>query len=517
MTHATDRHRHRLAALGAAIPEHTIVGQASTPISGIACRADLADVEPGTLFAPLDLPVARAVAVSRRAAARGAAALLLEQAAPDLPIPQLVVADTRSALARVAAAFYHDPARSLRCIGVTGTAGKTTTTLLTHALLRAGGLRPGLIGTLEWRTGDTYARHQTDRTTPEAPVVHRLLRTMVDAGDDTAILEASSQGLAQHRLDGVPFAVGAMTHITRDHLDFHQSLDAYWRAKARLFDGLAAVGGTAVLNADDPAARLMAEHAGAARIVRFSASGQPVEVRATGVQLGPTGTRFTLWLPGYSSPVTLPLLGTFNVANALCAAAIAHVAGVLPAEIVAGLQTTPRTPGLLTPIDAGQPFDVLIDEAKSAVALVAALETARQRRPAGRLIAVVSGSDLAPPGVLAQCGEIAALAADFTVFTTRRARLVDPAALLAQLAAGAGAAGGQAGLTFACEVDRWAALTLALSQAGPGDCVLLTGKGIEDTLTVGNDVRPWDEAAAARQILAELGSGAEAAPEASDV
>ncbi|MCA9879292.1 MAG: UDP-N-acetylmuramoyl-L-alanyl-D-glutamate--2,6-diaminopimelate ligase, partial [Thermomicrobiales bacterium] len=228
------------------------------------------------------------------------------------------------------------------------------------------------------------------------------------------------------------------------------------------------------------------------------------------------GTRFTLWLPGLSLPIVLPLLGTFNVANALCAAAITHAAGVPPAEIVAGLQAAPPIPGLLTPVDAGQPFLVLIDEAKSAVALVTTLEAARQRRPEGRLIAVVSGSDVAQPGVLAQCGEIATLAADFTVFTTRRARFADPAALLARLATGARAAGGREDLTFVCEADRRAAITHALSLAQPGDCVLLTGKGIEDTLIVGNDVRPWDEAVVAREILAELGYGATHEPEASD-
>jgi UDP-N-acetylmuramoyl-L-alanyl-D-glutamate--2,6-diaminopimelate ligase len=420
-------------------------------------------------------------------------------------VPQLIVPNVRAALAQLAAAFYGHPAEQLTCIGVTGTAGKTTTTFLMDTIFRAASLRPGLIGTLEWRIGRTWIRHKTERTTPEAPDVQRMLRQMVNAGDRWAILESSSHGLALHRLDAVPFAIAAITFVTQDHLDFHGTITAYRRAKAILFERVAENGGVAILNADDPAARAMADYAGGAQILTYSAIGRPADVRATAVAPGSAGARFTLSVPDGSATVTLPLLGEFNVANALCAAAVAHAAGVSLAQIARGLDSAAPVPGLLARIEAGQPFLVLIDEAKSAPALVSALEAARRLKPGGRIIAVVSGSDLARPGVLPQRGEAAALAADYAVFTTQRARVADPATLVAQLVTGARAAGGVQDVTFARVVDRREAIAHALRAAQPGDCVVLTGKGIEDGLLVRDTTSSWDEAAIARQILAEMG------------
>ena len=500
----SSRTYHTLATLTEKLPVSAIHGDAATAITGITCSTELGDVQAGSLFAPLDLSSPRTAALAAKAASRGAAALLLEQAL-DIPVPQLIVPDARSALAVVAATFYSHPANEITCIGITGTAGKTTTTLLTYEILRASGLRPGLIGTLDWRIGDFSNRHRTGRTTPEAPDVQRMLRDMVDVGDQTAILEASSQGLEQHRLDTVPFSIGAMTHVTRDHLDFHGSLGAYRRAKARLFERLDGVSGTAVLNADDPASRRMAEYSTAARILTYSAAGQGADVRATDIRPENEHTRFRLSLAGSSTTIQLPLPGAFNVANALCAAAIAHAAEVPLANIAAGLTQSAPIPGLLTTVGAGQPFLVIIDEAKSAMALVHALEVARQRTQQGRIIAVVSASELVRPDLLRQRGEVAELAADYAVFTTARARLVDPASIVGHLADGARAAGGIDGVTYACEPDRRSAMLHALALARPGDCVLITGKGIESTLEVGSLVIPWDDVAIARQILAQMG------------
>jgi UDP-N-acetylmuramoyl-L-alanyl-D-glutamate--2,6-diaminopimelate ligase len=311
--------------------------------------------------------------------------------------------------------------------------------------------------------------------------------------------------LALHRLDAVPFTIGAITFVTQDHLDFHGSVDAYRQAKAILFERVATNRGVAVLNADDPASRAMATCASGAQILFYSASGRPVDICATGVEPHSAGTNFTLSLPGGSARLTLPLLGEFNVANALCAAGVAYAAGVPLAQIAQGLEHTPPIPGLLTRVDAGQPFLVLIDEAKSVTQLVTALEVARQLTPAGRVIAVVGGSDGAQPGVVAQKGEVTALVADFAVFTTQLARKTDPSHLVAQLADGARAAGGQEGATFDRVVDRRAAIAHALQLAEPGDCVLLTGKGVEDELTVLDTTYPWDEAAITQQLLMSLG------------
>lgn len=493
-----------LAGLAVTVPAHVLLGDAATTISGIACSADLDDVGTGVLFAPLDLPPARAAALAARAVDRGAAALLLERRL-DLPVPQLIVPAGRLALPQIAAAFHDFPATRLHCIGVTGTDGKTTTTFLIDAILRAAGQRPGLIGTLEWRAGEEWTRHQTHRTTPESPHVQRLLRRMVDAGDRWAILEASSQGLALHRLDTVPFAVGAVTVVTRDHLDFHGSIEAYRRAKAILFERVAASGGVAVINADDPAAWAMRDYAGSAPLVAYSADGRAADVRATNVAIGPTGTRFTLSLPGGNAPVILSLVGAFNVVNALCAAAVAHAVGIPLAHIARALTATSPIPGRLVPVDAGQPFLVLVDKAQSAAQLARVIEIAHQLTPEGLVIVLVGGSDAAGSALLRQKGEVAALAADYAVFTTQHARVTAPDALVAQLAASARAAGGIRDTTFTCVEDRRLAIGHALRRAQPGDCVLLVGLADEDTLTVGGTTHPWDEAMVAHQLLAEMG------------
>ncbi len=331
---------------------------------------------------------------------------------------------------------------------------------------------------------------------------------MVNSGDRWAILEASSQGLALDRLQTIPFAIGAMTSVTQDHLDFHGSVAAYRRAKAILFERLADTGGVAVLNADDPAARDMAVFSGGRHGLSYSAVGGLADFRATHVAFEPTGTRFTLSAPDGTVVLTLPLLGECNLANALCAAAVAHAAGVPLAQIVEVLEGASPTPGLLAPIAEGQPFHVFIDEAKSATALVRTLELARQLLPHGRVITLVSGSDLARSGALRQQGEITALAADHAVFTALRSRATDPAPLMVQLAAGARAAGWIDGVHFSCVLDRREAIAHALHMAQPGDCVLLTGQGIADTLLVGDKRVAWDEAAIARQVLADLGYAA---------
>jgi UDP-N-acetylmuramoyl-L-alanyl-D-glutamate--2,6-diaminopimelate ligase len=501
-----DNHEHcpSLIGLSQALATGAIHGDATIPVTGIACDTALGDVQAGSLFAPLDLSPGRSAAVATQAVERGAAALLLEHAL-DTPVSQLIVPNVRAALAQLAATFYGHPARDLTCIGVTGTDGKTTTTLLIDSILRSAGRRPGLIGSLEWRVGDTRFEHQTTQTTPEAPQVQHLLRQMMDAGDRYAILEATSHGLALHRLDAVPFTIGAMTFVTQDHLDFHGSVAAYHRAKAILFERVSDTGGVAILNADDPASRAMAAYAGNAQVLFYSATGRPVDIRATMVEPYPAGTRFTLSLPGGSSTLTLPLLAEFNVANALCAAGVAYAAGVPLAQITDGLERASPIPGLLTRVDAGQPFLVLIDEAKSVTQLVNALEVARQLTPAGRVIAVVGGSDGAYPGVVAQKGEVTALVADYAVFTTQLARKKEPSLLVAEMAESARAAGGVEDATFVRVVDRRAAIAHALHLARPGDCVLLTGKGVEDTLTILDTSYPWDEEAIARQILLDLG------------
>jgi UDP-N-acetylmuramoyl-L-alanyl-D-glutamate--2,6-diaminopimelate ligase len=458
------------------------------------------------LFAPLDLSAAQVATVAAQAVARGAAALLVERRL-DMPLPQLIAPETRSALACISAAFYGYPAHQLGSIGVTGTDGKTTTTFLIDSILHSAGIPTGLIGSVALRVGTESRHHQTLQTTPEAPYVQRLLRRMVDAGARWAILEATSQGLAQHRLDEIPFSVAAITFITQDHLDFHGSIAAYRRAKAILFERIAETGGVAVINADDPAAREMHAYVGSGGIVSYSAAGRAVDVRATQVELGPTNTRFTLSTPAGSTNIVMPLLGEFNVANALCAAAVAYAVDVPLPMIMQGLNNASPVPGLLARIDAGQPFEVLIDEAKRPAQLVHALEVARQLAAGNRVILLVGGSDRTGRDQLRRKGQVAALAADYAVFTSQDPRFADPASLVSQITEGARTGGGRRGKTFCCLIDRREAIRHALKAAQPGDCVLLTGKGAEDEFTVRGETQPWDEAAIAREVLVELGYG----------
>jgi UDP-N-acetylmuramoyl-L-alanyl-D-glutamate--2,6-diaminopimelate ligase len=495
-----------LAALCEAHTSLTLVGEPLTPITGIACNTKLGDVRPGVLFAPLDLRAAQIAPVAAAAVAQGATALLVERRL-DAAVPQLIASETRTALPRVSAAFYGFPAHHVPSIGVTGTDGKTTTAFLIDAILQSAGIPSGLISSAAARFGPKllYQAALSTHSTPEAPTVQRWLRRMVDDGARWAVLEATSHGLALHRLDEVRFSVAAITFISQDHLGFHKSVAAYKRAKAILFERVAETGGVAVINVDDPAAREMVAYVGSAQVITYSAAGRDADVRAAGLALGKDGTRFELATPAGAARVMMPLLGDFNVPNALCAAAVALAIDVPLVDIVRGLGQAAPVPGLLARIDAGQPFTVLIDEAKSPLHLVMALEVAQLLAAGNRIIALVGGTDWMGAGMLRHLGQVAALAADYAVFTGQDPGLEDPAALAAQIAVGARAAGGRRGKTFTCVADREQAIRHALEVARPGDCVVLIGKGAEEVRRVGGETVPWDEAAIAQEVLAELG------------
>ena len=260
-----------------------------------------------------------------------------------------------------------------------------------------------------------------------------------------------------------------------------------------------------MINADDPAAREMRAFTGDAPVITYSPSGKEADFRASSINRNAPGLTFTLETPEGEAQVGLLLLGDYNVANALCAAAVARACGVSLADIAAGLSTAPPIPGLLASIHAGQPFQVLVDEAKSALQLVNVLEVARQLTPRGRIIVVVGGAEHTGNLLMQQKGEIAAMAADFAVFTTQYALHLEPDAIVAQVVAGAVAAGGVEGRSFVRVPDRRDAIRRAFEIAGPSDCVVLTGKGVEDALTIGDTVHRWDEAGIAHALLVELG------------
>jgi len=486
--------------LAAAVPNGRLVGDSRAFVSGI--RFDSRLVQPGDLFAALrgaDFDGHRFVADALR---RGASALLVEERI-DHAATQLVVLDSRAALAPLAAAFYDHPSQTLQTIGITGTDGKTTTSFLLDSILRAAGRRTGLIGTVSVRIGLDREESLGHQTTPESNLVQAYLRAMVDAGVETAIIEATSHGLAMHRLDGTRFAIGGVTNITHEHLEYHKTLENYRRAKAMLIERVATQCGTVVLNADDAGSRSMEDFARGCTVVWYSATGADADLVVSEVTVGPSGSTFVLRAHGTEVPIRLQLLGGFNVANALCASGLALAAGVDVRDVRRGLDVVSGVPGRMDRIDLGQPFSVVVDYAHTPESLRKIMTLLRSLHPTGRLIAVSGSAGERDATKRPLQGAVSAELADLSIVTSEDPRNEDPEQIIREIAAGAVGAGGLRGESVLEIVDRRAAIRAALAAARPGDCVLLAGKGHETSMIWGYEHRPWDEPEVARQLLRE--------------
>jgi UDP-N-acetylmuramoyl-L-alanyl-D-glutamate--2,6-diaminopimelate ligase len=465
---------------------------------------------PGSLFVALRGGYTDGHEHLNDARTRGATAALVERWSPDVDRFQSAaqVSDTRAALARVAARFYRNPGDSLGIVGVTGTDGKTTTTFMLDAILRQAGLCTGMIGTVSVRIGDEITDHDTRQTTPESLEIQHLLAEMRQASVDWAVLEATSHGLALHRLDTCPFDIGVVTNITHEHLDFHGSIDAYRRAKARLLEAVDA--GAArhyprgvVLNGDDVGALAIESFAGSQRVLHFSVKQPDADIVGREIVVTSTGTRFTLRIDGGQLAVRLQLIGDYNVSNALAAAGAAHLIGVDPQTIVAGLEALESVPGRLARIDAGQPFNVFVDYAHTPDSLDKTMKLLRSLSD-GRLIVVFGSAGERDRAKRPVQGAVAAKLADFSVFTSEDPRFEDPDAIIDEIARGALDAGACEGVDFVRCENRQEAVRTAIRAARPGDVVLLAGKGHEQCIIYGSERRPWDEARAARIALEAL-------------
>jgi UDP-N-acetylmuramoyl-L-alanyl-D-glutamate--2,6-diaminopimelate ligase len=489
--------------LAEAVPGAQLAGNPHTLVRGIGYDSRL--VRPGDLFAALvgaDVDGHRFV---ENAVTAGASAILVERPQP-VAVPQIIVADSRAALAQVAAAFFGHPSDDLGVVGITGTDGKTTTSYLADGIFRANGFRTGMIGTVSVRIGDEVDEHESRQSTPESADIQRYMRQMVEAGVDWAVLEATSHGLPMHRLDDVRFAIAAVTNITHEHIDYHGTVAAYRQAKALLFKRTASAGGTSVINVDDEGARSMLDVAAGTSVIRYSVDGQPAELSVRDLVADGAGSRFILDTTDWGSTlVELPLLGIFNVANAVCAAGIALATGLPLVGIARALAAPPVIPGRMQAINRGQPFGVVVDYAHTPDSLAKVLTLLRSLYPGGRLLAVFGSAGERDIEKRALQGAVAARLADFSVFTSEDPRFEDPDAIIAAIAAGATVAGGREGTTFARVTDRRDAIQLALAHAQPGDCVLLAGKGHEGSIIWGRDKVPWNEADVARELLADLG------------
>lgn len=491
-----------LQQLAAAIPGASLAGNGSVQITGI--EYDSRAIQPGNLFVALRGGYYDGHAFIDQAIAQGAVAVLAESAGPG-SVPTIVAPDTRAALPWIAAEFYGHPSRSLPVIGITGTDGKTSTSYLVDHILRNASSVTGMVGTVSVRIAGETLDHETRQTTPESLEVQRYLRTMADAGVDWAILEATSHGLALHRLDQVEFRIGAVTNITHEHLEFHGTVEQYWRDKAILFERVSDARGTAVVNLDDEGARSVLAYCDGATVLTFSMASPQADIRAAGTVSGITGSRFDLVTPDGTAPVNLPMLGGFNVSNALCAAAIALAAGVSLPMVAEALHQPPTIPGRMFSVNEGQPFSVVVDYAHTPESLTKVLTLLRQLNPEGRLIAVSGSAGERDRTKRPLQGAASATLADISIFTTEDPRFEDADAIIAEIAEGARQAGAEDGRTMHSVTERREALELAFAMAEPGDVVLLAGKGHERSIIWGHEKRPWDEAAVAADLLRAMG------------
>ncbi|HEV7993201.1 MAG TPA: UDP-N-acetylmuramoyl-L-alanyl-D-glutamate--2,6-diaminopimelate ligase [Gemmatimonadaceae bacterium] len=422
-----------------------------------------------------------------RAAEQGAVVAIVDDASRTA-LPVLVVSDTRRAAAVAAAAYYEHPARELRLVGVTGTNGKTTTVGMLRHLLDTPPGSAASIGTLGVLVGSAGAELDGGGglTTPGPVELQRVLRALHDRGVRTIAMETSSHALHQRRVEGLEFDAGVFTNLTRDHLDYHLTMEAYLAAKALLV-GQISPHGAAVVNADDPAWRALPA---APRTVRYG-GGSDAEVRASDVRCRPEGSSLTMSFGAETHRVSLPLIGDFNVTNALAAAACAWSLGGAPAEIVARLATLPQVPGRLEIVHARP--TVLRDYAHTPDALARAIDAVRPFAT-GRVIVVFGCGGDRDRGKRPEMGRIAAAGADVAIVTSDNPRTEDPERILDDIEAGMG--------TTPHEriEDRRAAIARAVTLATPDDLVLLAGKGHETYQIRGSTKLPFDE----RQIVHEI-------------
>ena len=423
-------------------------------------------------------------------------------------VPVLRVSDARAAVGPLAGEVLGHPDRRLRLIGVTGTNGKTTTTYLVKAALEAGGHRVGLIGTIRHLVGDEVLPAQ--RTTPEASDVLGLLDGMVRAGARFAVTEVSSHAVALRRLSGIAYDVGVFTNLTQDHLDFHGTMEAYRDAKAAFFAtlGQGPKGRPlAVISADDPHGDYMASRC-RVPVLRFGTVAG-VDVRADGIALGPQGSRFVAVTPWGRTEVRLQLVGRFNVLNALGALAVAAHEGVPLEQAAAGLARVAGVDGRFEAVRAGQPFSVIVDYAHTPDGLENVLQAARALSPRKLWVVFGCGGDR-DRSKRPRMGAIAARLADRVIVTSDNPRSEPPEAICREVEQGVqeqlrqGSARAEG---YEVIVDRRAAIGRALEQAGPGDLVLVAGKGHETYQIFHDRVIPFDDREVARELLRELGYG----------
>ena len=450
-------------------------GGAPTDITDLAY--DTREVRPGALFFCAPGETVDRHDLAGEAVERGAVALVVERPL-ELDVPQLLVESARASMAPAADEFFGRPTEELVVAGVTGTSGKTTTTFLLHSIFEAAGMKPGLIGTIESRVGGES--RPAVRTTPEAIDLQRTFRAMLDAGDRSVVMEATSHGSELGRLDRVRFDALAFTNLTQDHLDFHGSMEEYFSAKRRLFTDHEPASAAAV-NVDDRWGRRLADELrrlGRAPLLTYGDS-DDADVRVDGETTFP-----------------LRLSGGFNRLNGLAAVAISRLLGVPPRAVGDGLERVAGVPGRFETIDEGQPFTVIVDYSHKPGALEAVLRAARELT-ASRLICVFGAGGDRDRGKRPQMGQVANELADLAVVTSDNPRSEDPVAIIEEILTGMDG-------DPVVEPDRRRAIAIAIGEADEGDAVVIAGKGNEQGQEFADRKIPFDDREVAREALRAL-------------
>ena len=478
--------RVQLEALIRALAPDELIGRAQGEVADLAY--DTRRITKGALFFCVSGSRADGHDLAADAVAAGAVALVVERRV-DVAVPQAVVPDVRAAMAVAADVFFGEPTKHLEVAGVTGTNGKTTTTFLLRSILEAAGRRPGLVGTVQWIVGGEH--RPAPHTTPESVDLQRLFREMLDAGHESAAVEASSHGSAFRRLDRVRFDALVFTNLSQDHLDLHGSMEEYFQAKRRLFVGPTPTP-AAVNIGDESGRRLAAELAAAHRapLVTFGLAAD-AEVRPERLELGVWGSRFRA--AGIELETTLR--GPFNVENVLGAVAAAHLLDVDDDAIAAGVAAASGVPGRFEAIDEGQEFAVIVDYAHTPDSLDVVLQAARELG-SGRLVVVFGAGGDRDRGKRPLMGRVARERADVVLVTSDNPRSEDPLSIIQDVLQGTGT-------DVEIDPDRRSAIRRAVSLAEPGDVVVVAGKGHEQGQDVGGVVHPFDDREVVREALRE--------------
>lgn len=474
------------------LPEAQFVGVDDLSIAGVAESS--ADVRPGFLFAVIRGARAYGGDFIREAQARGAVAVLVDGQQLHLDLPQVIVPHVRAAYSRVCASLAGVEPHQLRVIGVTGTNGKTTSTWLVRSILQAAGQLCGVLGTIEYHDG--VLGEEATLTTPSTGEFWRWMQKMSQRHTRWAAVELSSHALHQQRVAGLQLAAAVVTNVTHDHLDYHGSFDDYWIAKSQILELLPREG-VAVLNRDDAGSWQMRTRLAASQPLLSFALEHSADLVAENLELTLSGMRFQLRTPWGSRECGSPFIGRHNVSNLLGAAAAGLSCGLSLDEVVSGFESLAGVPGRLERIDAGQPFSVFVDYAHTDDALSRVLASLRPLTP-GRLICVFGAGGDRDREKRPKLGR-AALAADVAIVTSDNPRSEAPERIAAEVIAGMEAAPRPP----IVELDRAAAIRLALATATHGDCVLIAGKGHERVQIMGDRRELFDDAAVVRRELIE--------------